>query len=188
MAGRVRLCPIMVENALFYLFAAFTLVSGLLVIVNRKPVNAAVAMILTIVGVAANFFLLNAPFLATLLIMVYAGAVIVLFLFVIMLMDPDLKPLKAGWKKTALGGLVFLVLACAGSVWLFQFSGYIPENVMLTDAAADIAYSADAKVFGQVLFTKYALLVEAVALLLLAAMAAVFMLHARRHTVPENAQ
>lgn len=177
----------MVENALFYLFAAFTLVSGLLVIVNRKPVNAAMAMILTIVGVAANFFLLNAPFLATLLIMVYAGAVIVLFLFVIMLMDPDLKPLKAGWKKTAFGGLVLLVLAIAGSVWLFQFSGAIPADLMLTDAA-DVPYSADAKVFGQVLFTKYALLVEAVAMLLLAAMAAVFMLHARRQSLPKNAQ
>lgn len=178
----------MVENALFYLFAAFTLVSGLLVIINRKPVNAAMAMILTIVGVAANFFLLNAPFLATLLIMVYAGAVVVLFLFVIMLMDPDLKPLKSGWMKTALCGVVFFVLAAAGSVWLFGFSGGLPAELAAGAPEGAIAYSADAKVFGQILFTKYALLVEAVALLLLAAMAAVFMLHARRRTLPQDAQ
>ena len=177
----------MVENALFYLFAAFTLVSGLLVIINRKPVNAAMAMILTIVGVAANFFLLNAPFLATLLIMVYAGAVIVLFLFVIMLMDPDLKPLKSGWMKTALTGAVFFVLATAGTVWLFGFSDALPA-ALPAEAETAVAYSADAKVFGQILFTKYALLIEAVALLLLAAMAAVFMLHARRQTLPQDAQ
>lgn len=175
----------MVENALFYLFAAFTLVSGLLVIINRKPVNAAMAMILTIVGVAANFFLLNAPFLATLLIMVYAGAVIVLFLFVIMLMDPDLKPLKSGWMKTAIGGTVFFALATAGAVWLFQFSGALPAELSTEIPENTVAYSADAKVFGQILFTKYALLIEAVALLLLAAMAAVFMLHARRRTLPD---
>lgn len=179
----------MVENALFYLFAAFTLVSGLLVIINRKPVNAAMAMILTIVGVAANFFLLNAPFLATLLIMVYAGAVIVLFLFVIMLMDPDLKPLKSGWMKTALGGVVFFALATAGTVWLFRFSGALPEPGSAAGTLeGTVAYSADAKVFGQILFTKYALLIEAVALLLLAAMAAVFMLHARRKALPQNAR
>ncbi|MGN0834508.1 MAG: NADH-quinone oxidoreductase subunit J [Candidatus Spyradosoma sp.] len=174
----------MVENALFYLFAAFTLVSGLLVLVNRRPVNAAMAMILTLVGVAANFFLLDAPFLATLLIMVYAGAVLVLFLFVIMLTDPDLKPLKAGWAKTAAGGLVFLALATAGAVWLFGFSGALPADASAGETA--LAYSAEAKVFGQILFTKYALLIEAVALLLLAAMAAVFMLHAHRRTLPRG--
>lgn len=178
----------MVENALFYLFAAFTLVSGLLVIINRKPVNAAMAMILTIVGVAANFFLLDAPFLATLLIMVYAGAVIVLFLFVIMLMDPDLKPLKSGWLKTAIGGAVFFALTTAGVVWLFGFSGALPAEIQEGTAVGAVPYTAEAKVFGQILFTKYAVLIEAVALLLLAAMAAVFMLHARRRTLPQDAQ
>lgn len=178
----------MVENALFYLFAAFTLVSGLLVIVNRKPVNAAMAMILTIAGVAANFFLLDAPFLATLLIMVYAGAVIVLFLFVIMLADPDLKPLKTGWAKTAAGGLVFLALATAGAVWLFGFSGSLSDFGSAEQLRGTVPYSAAAADFGKVLFTKYALLIEAVALLLLASMAAVFMLHSRRRTLAESAR
>ena len=177
----------MVENALFFLFAAWTLVSGLLVIVNRKPVNCVMAMILTIVGVAANFFLLNAPFLATLLIMVYAGAVIVLFLFVIMLMDPDLKPLKSGWFKTAFGGAVFLALCSAGAVWLFNFSGAIPAEI--TASAGALPYSADAKAFGAMLFSgKYVVLVEVSALLLLASMAAVFMLHEKRKNVAEIAQ
>ncbi len=169
----------MVQDALFYVFSAFTLVSALLVILNRRPVNAAMAMILTIVGVAANFFLLDAPFLATLLIMVYAGAVIVLFLFVIMLVDPDLKPLKSGWIKIAIFGAVFLALCAAGTFWLFNVSGALPANE-ISPATGTLAYSSDAKVFGGLLFSKYAFLVEAVALLLLAAMAAVFMLHEKQ--------
>ncbi|MCD8284468.1 MAG: NADH-quinone oxidoreductase subunit J [Opitutae bacterium] len=176
----------MVENALFYVFAAFTLVSGLLVVVNRKPVNAAMAMIMTIIGVAANMFLLGAPFLATLLIMVYAGAVIVLFLFVIMLVEPDLKPLKRGWVKTALGGLIFFAICAVCVIWLFDCSGAIPV-ADVSEQAGSFPYSADAKVFGSLLFSKYAFLVEAVALLLLASMAAVFMLHERRKApLPEQ--
>ncbi|MGN0861174.1 MAG: NADH-quinone oxidoreductase subunit J [Candidatus Spyradosoma sp.] len=167
-------------DILFYLFAALTLASALLVVVNRKPVNCVVAMILTIVGVAANFFLLDAPFLATLLIMVYAGAVIVLFLFVIMLMDPDVPALKRGWFGTALGGAAFFALCAAGTVWLFGFSGAVPALEAAADVPAEIAYSNEATAFGWPLFTKYVVLVEASALLLLAAMVSVFMLHRRR--------
>ncbi len=168
-------------DILFYLFAALTLVSALLVVVNRKPVNCIVAMILTIVGVAANFFLLDAPFLATLLIMIYAGAVIVLFLFVIMLMSPDVPALKRGWFGTALGGLVFFALCAAGTVWLFGFSGAVPAlDATAESVPATIAYSSEATAFGWPLFTKYVVLVEASAILLLAAMVAVFMLHRHR--------
>lgn len=166
-------------DILFYLFAALTLASAFLVVVNRKPVNCVVAMILTMVGVAANFFLLDAPFLATLLIMVYAGAVIVLFLFVIMLMSPDVPALKRGWFGSALGGLVFFALCAAGTVWLFGFSGAIPA-IESADVPAAIAYSDEATAFGWPLFTKYVVLVEASAILLLAAMVSVFMLHRHR--------
>lgn len=168
-------------DTLFYLFAALTLVSALLVVVNRKPVNCVVAMIVTVVGVAANLFLLDAPFLATLLIMVYAGAVIVLFLFVIMLMDPDVPALKRGWFGTALGGLVLFALCAAGTVWLFGFSEAAPALAApAADVPAELAYSNNATAFGYPLFTKYAVLAEGAALLLLAAMVAVFMLHSHR--------
>ena len=170
-------------DTLFYLFAAFTLVSALLVVVNRKPVNCVVAMIATVIGAAANMFLLDAPFLATLLIMIYAGAVVVLFLFVIMLTDPDTPALKRGWLAPAFGGLVFFGLCAAGTIWLFGFSGAIPAELpTAAEVPAALAYSSDATAFGRPLFTKYAVLVEATALLLLAAMVAVFMLHSHRHT------
>lgn len=169
-------------DVLFYVFAAFTLVSALAVIVNRKPVNCVVAMILTIVGAAANMFLLDAPFLATLLIMVYAGAVIVLFLFVIMLMDPDTPALKHGWVCPALGALVFFAICAAGTIWLFGFSGAVPatDADAIIGAPAALSYSNEAMSFGWPLFTKYVVLVEATAMLLLAAMVAVFVLHSHR--------
>ena len=177
---RFTVSALMVDT-LFYLFATLTLVSALLVVVNRKPVNSVVAMIVTIVGVAANLFLLDAPFLATLLIMVYAGAVIVLFLFVIMLMDPEVPALKRGWFGSALGGVVFFALLAAGTVWLFGFSGALPVISAPTEGMPEaLAYSNNATAFGWPLFTKYVVLVEASALLLLAAMVAVFMLHSRR--------
>lgn len=172
-------------DTLFCLFAAVTLVSALLVVVNRKPVNCVVAMILTIVGVSANLFLLDAPFLATLLIMVYAGAVIVLFLFVIMLMNPDVPALKRGWFGIAVGGLIFFALCAAGTVWLFGFSGALDGTTAGT-VAEPLAYSNSASQFGRLLFTKYVVLVEASALLLLAAMVAVFMLHSRRRGNAES--
>jgi len=168
-------------DTLFYLFAALTLVSALLVVVNRKPVNCVVAMILSIVGVAANMFLLDAPFLATLLVMIYAGAVIVLFLFVIMLTDPAVPALKRGWLGMAFGGVVFFALCAAGAIWLFGFSGSVSAEIPVAEnASAALAYSNDATAFGYPLFTKYVILVEATALLLLAAMVAVFMLHSRK--------
>lgn len=168
-------------DTLFYLFAALTLVSAILVVVNRKPVNCVVSMIVTIVGVAANLFLLDAPFLATLLIMVYAGAVIVLFLFVVMLMDPEVPALKRGWLRSGIGGAVFFALCAAGTIWLFGFSGAVSDPLPATTFAFEaVNYSNNATAFGWPLFTKYVVLVEASALLLLAAMVSVFMLHAKR--------
>src|SRR6266481_9141716 len=75
------------EEALFYLFAALTLVCGALVIVNRNPVNCAMFLVLAIASMAGLFVLLHAFFLAAVQVLVYAGAVMVLFLFVIMLLD-----------------------------------------------------------------------------------------------------
>src|SRR5512141_2232861 len=78
------------QDALFYLFAALTLLCGLLVVVNpfsRNPVTSAMFLVLTIVSMAGLFVLLHAFFLAAVQVLVYAGAVMVLFLFVIMLLD-----------------------------------------------------------------------------------------------------
>lgn len=168
----------MAEDYLFYLFAAFTLVSALLVVVNRRPVNSVISMLMTILGVTATFFLLDAPFLATMLLMVYAGAIVVLFLFVVMLIDSSVSPFKPGWLKTAFWSFVSLAVLGGAAVWLFAFS----YAVEVPEAAVPaLPYSADPKEFGLALFTRYVVLVEVIAMLLLGVMAGVLMLHEKRN-------
>src|ERR1700733_6078342 len=77
----------MMQDILFYIFAALTLICGALVILNRNPINSAMFLVLAIASMAGLFVLLHAFFLAAVQVIVYAGAVIILFLFVIMLLD-----------------------------------------------------------------------------------------------------
>ena len=99
-----------------YLFAILAVVSGLLVITARNPVHAVLYLIMTFFNAAGLFVLLGAEFLAMLLVIVYVGAVAVLFLFVVMMLDVDFAELKAGFIKNsrigALVGGVVLVELC----------------------------------------------------------------------------
>ncbi len=104
------------QDILFYLFAALTLICGALVILNRNPVNSAMFLVLSIASMAGLFVLLHAFFLAAVQILVYAGAVMVLFLFVIMLLD--LKEEQR--RKINLFGIItggISVLAIAAIYW-----------------------------------------------------------------------
>src|SRR5579863_1596173 len=99
----------MMETVFFYLFAFFTLLCGLLVVANpfsRNPVNSAMFLVLTIISMSALFVLLHAFFLAAVQVLVYAGAVIVLFVFVIMLLDLKEEQRRAIKKLGAGAGLV----------------------------------------------------------------------------------
>ena len=84
----------------FYLFAILALVSGAMVIVAKNPVHAVLFLILTFFNAAGLFILLGAEFLAMLLVIVYVGAVAVLFLFVVMMLDVDFAELKSGDRKS----------------------------------------------------------------------------------------
>ncbi len=173
------------SDCLFYVFAAMTLFSALFAVAGKNPVNGAMGMILALVGVAANFFLLDAPFLGVLQIMVYAGAVMVLFLFIIMLLDADAAGArKFDWKKFVLGACV---LAVAGGVmfWLVNLSGGLPATaapeITATPAAENpAAFASGAKSFGYLLFTKYMLPLQIAGFLLLIAMIGVVAL-SRKH-------
>src|SRR5271170_414504 len=104
------------QDCLFYLFAALTLLCGVLVIANpftRNPITSAMFLVLTIVSLAGLFVLLHAFFLAAVQILVYAGAVMVLFLFVIMLLD-----LKEEEQRTIKAAIAVLAVAAAGGIAL----------------------------------------------------------------------
>src|SRR5579872_4619482 len=98
--------------AFFYLFAAVLLGSGFMVVAARNPVHAVLFLILAFVNAAALFLLLSAEFLAMILIVVYVGAVAVLFLFVVMMLDVDFAELKQGFLQyVPIGGIIAFFVA-----------------------------------------------------------------------------
>ena len=160
-----------VTDILFYVFAALTLLCGVLVIANpfsRNPVTSAMFLVLTIISMAGLFVLLHAFFLAAVQILVYAGAVIVLFLFVIMLLD--LKEEQR--RKIKFFGIV------AGLVSVGTIVGHLFEKPARDESQrAPVAVTeGGTAALGKLLFTQYVLPFEVVSMLLLVAMIGVILL------------
>jgi len=160
-----------VQAALFYIFAALALVCGFLVVANpfsRNPVTSAMFLVLTIVWLAGLFVLLHAFFLGAVQILIYAGAVMVLFLFVIMLLDLRDEE-RRRFKPLGLlgGGAVAVALAVL-------LRAAIHEGVPSEPAAAGLEGATEP--LGRLLFTRYLLPFEVVSVLLLVAMVGVVLL------------
>lgn len=166
------------DDILFIVFAVLTLGSSLFVVLSRNTVTAALLVVLAFVGVAGLFTLLNATFLAALQVLVYAGAVMVLFLFIVMLLDVD-KAARTLPKKIPL-----VIASCAllamvvGVTYLFVDTPDLPSPSLQALGAPDtpFAFPENAKVFGYALFTKYLLPLQTVGFLLLMAMVGVVVL------------
>lgn len=164
-------------DILFYIFAAVTLISALLMVLSPNAVNGAICMIVSFVGTAAIFVLLEAYFLAVIQILVYAGAVMVLFLFIIMLLDVDKDDHRyIKDKMTLAGSIVGFALLAILIASAFAGGQHLPETALLpVDAnpsgeGVGIAFTTSAKSFGYSLFTKYMLPFQVTGFLLLAAM------------------
>jgi NADH-quinone oxidoreductase subunit J len=156
----------------FYLFAFLTVLSAAGVVVNRNAVNAGICLLLSFLGVAALLVLLDAFFLAALQILVYAGAVAVLFLFVIMLFDvKGGDPRKPYRRIAAVSGILALALLTTGLL-SFARHGQLPSP----DLARVPATGANLKDYGYQLFTTYLLPVQVTGFLLLIAMLGVTVL------------
>lgn len=155
------------SNVLFYTFALLTVVSALLVVVNKNPVNGAMFLVLSIVGQAGLFVMLDAGLLAAVLVLVYAGAVVALFLFIIMLLDTrpgQLKPYRPLTIAAAtIGGLLLML----GAVTLARAVG---------PTAPPATAVPTLKQYAELLFTVYLLPVQVVGFLLLVAMLGVIVL------------
>jgi NADH-quinone oxidoreductase subunit J len=159
------------QDALFYIFAFLTLVFGFLVIANpfsRSPVTSAMFLVLTIVSLAGLFVLLHAFFLAAVQVLVYAGAVMVLFLFVIMLLDLKVEERRKIKALGIVGGVVSVgaILAIFLSSLLHAPLG-ASESPTLEGGTVRLA---------KLLFTEYLLPFEIVSMLLLVAMVGVVLL------------
>jgi NADH-quinone oxidoreductase subunit J len=163
------------HDILFYVFAAFTLLFGVLVIANpfsRNPVTSAMFLVLTIISMAGLFVLLHAFFLAAVQILVYAGAVIVLFLFVIMLLD--LK--EEVRRKIKIYGLLAGLISVGAIIAIFF------KSLRATPLNAQTSPSIEGgtAALGKLLFTNYVLPFEVVSVLLLVAMIGVILLSKKK--------
>ena len=161
------------QDALFYILAFLTLVFGFLVIANpfsRNPVTSAMFLVLTIVSLAGLFVLLHAFFLAAVQILVYAGAVMVLFLFVIMLLDLKAEERRKIRKLGVVGGLI-----SAGAILAIFLSSLLKPEAQLGAAQAP-AVEGGTVPLAKLLFTQYLLPFEIVSVLLLVAIIGVVLL------------
>ena len=154
----------MIDALFFYLFAGVMLISGLMVVVARNPVYSVLFLILAFFNAAGMFVLIGAEFLAMLLVVVYVGAVAVLFLFVVMMLDINFAEMRAGFQK-------YLPLGLAvGGILVFELI-----TVMYGDAFSNASLPTASKIanttqLGGVLYTKYAFLFQIAGLILLVAM------------------
>ncbi len=157
---------------IFYLLGIVILTATGLAVTRRQPVHAVLYLVVGFLGTAALFFLLGAPLLAAFVVIIYAGAIMVLVLFVIMLLQksPQELGLLSEWGPASLLGVVFLAVIAA---MIFKDPG---SGIVLQGA---IAQPRD---FGRFLFDRYWLAVEIVSILFLVALAAILHLGKRRDT------
>ena len=156
----------------FYLFAALAVASAVMVIVAKNPVHAVLFLILTFFNAAGLFVLLGAEFLAMLLIIVYVGAVAVLFLFVVMMLDVDFAELKAGFIRNAPVGFLVGGVVLAELVLLFVGRGFgVGVTHQFGAPIAELGREAsNTQQLGLVLYTRYVYFFEIASLVLLVAM------------------
>ncbi|MGJ4969707.1 MULTISPECIES: NADH-quinone oxidoreductase subunit J [unclassified Bradyrhizobium] len=162
----------------FYLFAAVCVASAVMVIVSKNPVHSVLYLILAFVNASGLFVLMGAEFLAMILVVVYVGAVAVLFLFVIMMLDVDFTELREGFLQympigLVIGGIFLFELLLTVSYWVINpttpkaITAAIPTNVTNTEA------------LGLVLYTKYIHYFQLSGMILLVAMIGAIMLTLR---------
>jgi NADH-quinone oxidoreductase subunit J len=155
------------QGLVFYLFSAVAVAAGVMVITARNPVHSVLFLVLAFFNAAGLFILLGAEFLAMILVVVYVGAVAVLFLFVVMMLDVNIAQLRHGaLKYLPVGALVGLILL-AELVLAFASWAVAPELFMAQPVPADVNNTA---ALGRVLYTDYIYLFQASGLILLVAM------------------
>ncbi|TLN05532.1 NADH-quinone oxidoreductase subunit J [bacterium] len=171
----------MIAGLAFYVFAAILIACATMVVTSRNPVHSVLYLILAFFNAAGLFLLAGAEFLAMILVIVYVGAVAVLFLFVVMMLDIDFTKLREGFQRYApfgaiIGGILFLELVMVLSSW--RFSGDAAE-LRLSPAPAGIT---NTEALGRILYTDYVFLFQIAGLILLVAMMGAIVLTLRERT------
>ena len=164
------------ETVVFYVFAALTVFAALRVITARNPVHAALFLVMAFFSMAGIWILLEAEFLAITLVLVYVGAVMVLFLFVVMMLDINLVRMREGLWRWVPFGAVLAGLLVFEMVWVLGSSD-------VSGGKAAVKHAADysnTKELGRLIYTEYVYPFEIAAAILLVAMVAAIALTSRR--------
>ncbi len=176
----------MIVTIAFYFFALILLASAAMVVTARNPVHSVLFLILAFFNAAALFLIAGAEFLAMILVIVYVGAVAVLFLFVVMMLDVNFAELRSGYQRympvgAAIGGVLCVELLLVLTGWKFAPEAIRPA---LSSAAPATTNSA---ALGQLLYTHYVFLFQAAGLVLLVAMiGAIVLTHRDRRTTRQQ--
>ncbi len=171
----------MIAAIAFYVFAAILIASAVMVVTSRNPVHSVLFLILAFFNAAALFLIAGAEFLAMILVIVYVGAVAVLFLFVVMMLDIDFARLREGFQRYApigfiVGGILLAELILVIGAWSFADQA---EELRLSPMPEGSVTNAEA--LGQILYTDYVYLFQAAGMVLLVAMiGAIVLTHRRR--------
>jgi NADH-quinone oxidoreductase subunit J len=160
-----------VQAVLFYIFAALAVASGVMVVASRNPVHSVLFLIVAFFNVAALFLLIGAEFLAMILVIVYVGAVAVLFLFVVMMLNIDFLQLRSGFVRylpigTLLGLILLAELVLVIGSWAVGPSMPSQASVNATGGVS----LTNTRALGDILYTRYLLAFQAAGLILLVAM------------------
>lgn len=169
-----------VADYAFYAFAIVTVAAGLMVTISRNPVHSVLWLILAFLSSAGLFVLLGAEFVAMLLIIVYVGAVAVLFLFVVMMLDVDFAELKGEMARTMplallVGVVILMELSLGIGAWV-QADGAAGLRAAVAPAAAEVE---NTRALGLLIYDKYILLFQLSGLILLVAMIGAILLTMR---------
>lgn len=168
----------MIEAIIFYVFAFMTITTATVVVTVRNPINAALFLVLTFFTSAVIWMTLEAEFLAIILVLVYVGAVMVLFLFVVMMLDINIAQMREGFSRILPLGIVFAVI-----MLLLMWSVVTDDIFSIESIANPVPKGADfsnTKALGGVLYTEYVFAFEIAAVILLVALVAALSLTMRK--------
>lgn len=178
----------MIYTLSFYLFATVTVFSAIMVVSSRNPVHSVLFLILAFFNSAGLFVLLGAEFLAMILVIVYVGAVAVLFMFVVMMLDIDYSEMRKGFQKyLPIGGLIGLILLAELILVGMGWGLSAPVTTDPATAIPDLSEMTNTEALGSVIYTKYAFLFQLAGLVLLVAMiGAIVLTHRQRPGVKKQ--
>lgn len=168
----------MIEAIIFYVFAFMTITTATVVVTVRNPIHAALFLVLTFFTSAVIWMTLEAEFLAIILVLVYVGAVMVLFLFVVMMLDINIAQMREGFSRILPLGIVFAVI-----MLLLMWSVVTDDIFSIESIATPVPKGADfsnTKALGGVLYTEYVFAFEIAAVILLVALVAALSLTMRK--------